>query len=256
VKRSTFATGFVAVCAAIVFATFALREPDEPRTQDAGPIDYGRRLVTQTFAEIGPEVAVPARRFTGNNLACQSCHLDGGTNPTALPLAGAYKTYPKFHERDGRIISVVERVNECMTRSMNGRPLPDGSREMTALLAYLRSIANGPATRTPAAEAAPLPGDAVRGLQVFATVCAACHQSDGLGKRRGAPGDARGYEFPPLWGPDSFNAAAGMNDDRNIVGFVRRNMPRGTDPEHPQLSWQEAWDVAAYLRSQPRPALR
>jgi cytochrome c len=132
VKRSTFATGFVAVCAAIVFATFALREPGEPRTQDAAPINYGRRLVTQTFAEIGPEVTEPARRFMGNNLACQSCHLDGGTNPTALPLADAYKTYPKFHERDGRVISVVERVNECMTRSMNGRPLPDGSREMTA----------------------------------------------------------------------------------------------------------------------------
>jgi thiosulfate dehydrogenase len=47
-----------------------------------------------------------------------------------------------------------------------------------------------------------------------------------------------------------------MNDPRNIVGFVRRNMPRGTDPEHPQLSWQEAADVAAYVRSQPRPALR
>jgi thiosulfate dehydrogenase len=73
---------------------------------------------------------------------------------------------------------------------------------------------------------------------------------------RGAPGDARGYEFPPLWGPDSFNAAAGMNDSRNIVGFIRRNMPRGIDPRHPQLTWQEAWDVAAYIRAQPRPALR
>jgi thiosulfate dehydrogenase len=255
-RRSAFAAGFVAACAAVTFATFALRHPGAPTAPDFDPIDYGRKLVTETFAEIGPEVPDPARRFTGNNLACQNCHLDGGLNPNALPLAGAFKAYPKFHERDGRVISIVERVNECMTRSMNGRALPEESREMAALLAYLRSIADTPPTAALEVEPAPHIGEPTRGAQVFAAVCAACHQSDGLGKRRGVPGDARGYEFPPLWGPDSFNAGAGMNNARNLVGFVQRNMPRGTDPEHPQLSWQEAADVAAYVRSQPRPALR
>jgi cytochrome c len=33
-------------------------------------------------------------------------------------------------------------------------------------------------------------------------------------------------------------------------------MPRGTDPDRPQLSWQEVSDVAAYVRSKPRPALK
>ena len=254
-KRSTFAAGFIAVCAVVAIVTFASRDPSEAESRP-GPVDYGRRLMTQTFAEIGPEVPDPSRRYAGNNLACQNCHLDGGTNADGLPLTGAYKTYPKLHERDRRVISLIERVNECMTHSMNGRTLPEGSREMTALLAYLRSLADGPSQRPAPAEKAPDAADRERGAKVFATVCAACHQSDGLGKRRGLPGDGRGYEFPPLWGPDSFNAAAGMNDDRNIVSFVRRNMPRGIDPAHPQLTWQEAWDVAAYVRSQPRPALR
>jgi thiosulfate dehydrogenase len=256
VRRGTFAAGFAAACVAVVFATFALREPGDSPPPDAGPADYGRRIVTRTFAEIGPEVADPARRFAGNNLACQNCHLDAGMNPNALPLAGAYDTYPKFHERDGHVISIVERINECMTRSMNGRALPDDSPEMAGLLGYLRSIADPPANSALAAEGAALPADRTQGARIFKTVCAACHQPDGLGKRRGAPGDALGYEYPPLWGPDSFNAAAGMNDDRNIVGFVRRNMPRGTDPAHPQPTWQEASDVAAYVRGQPRPALR
>jgi thiosulfate dehydrogenase len=256
-KRSTFAAGFAGACAAVAVATLALRDPGEPSAfHAAAAIDYGRRLVTETFAEIGPEVPDATHRFTGNNLACQNCHLDGGLNPNGLPLAGAFKTYPKFHERDGRVISLVERINECMTRSMNGRALQVESREMAALLAYLRSIADPPRSQAPEPEPASDPGNPVQGAQVFAAVCAACHQPDGLGKRRGVPGDARGYEFPPLWGPDSFNAAAGMNDARNIVGFVRRNMPRGSDPEHPLLSWQEASDVAAYIRSQPRPALR
>ena len=35
----------------------------------------GRDLVTATYAHIGPEVADPAKRFAGNNLACGNCHL-------------------------------------------------------------------------------------------------------------------------------------------------------------------------------------
>jgi len=33
-------------------------------------------------------------------------------------------------------------------------------------------------------------------------------------------------------------------------------MPRGVDPAHPQLTLQEAWDVAALLQSRPRPRYR
>jgi thiosulfate dehydrogenase len=258
-KRSMFAGGFVAACAAVAGVTFAARAPGASSASAAAPdtlVAYGARLVMQTYAEIGPEVSDPAKRFAGDNLACQSCHIDGGTNPEVLPLGGVYKAFPKFHERDQRVESVVARINECMTRSMNGRALSEQSREMKAFLAYLGSIAGAPANRAPAAEAPPLPGDPVRGAQVYATACAACHQPDGLGKRRGMAGDARGYEFPPLWGPDSFNAGAGMNESRRFADFVRLAMPRGIDPNRPQLSWQEAWDVAAYVRSQPRPALR
>ena len=38
----------------------------------------GRDLVTATYAYIGPEVADPAKRYAGNNLACGNCHLQGG----------------------------------------------------------------------------------------------------------------------------------------------------------------------------------
>ena len=68
-----------------------------------------------------------------------------------------------------------------------------------------------------------------------------------------APADARGYRFPPLWGPDSFNDGAGMDHFTRAVGFIHRNMPRGTEPGKPQLTLQEAWDAAALLQSKPRP---
>jgi hypothetical protein len=47
-------------------------------------------------------------------------------------------------------------------------------------------------------------------LQIFGAVCAACHGNDGEGKRAGSAGDMKSYEFPPLWGKDSFNDGAGM----------------------------------------------
>jgi thiosulfate dehydrogenase len=255
VRRNTFAAAFAAVCGVSALATLVVHGPGSTkRIQSDGLIVYGHELVTQTFAEVGPEVHDPTRRFAGNNLACQNCHLNGGTNPHALPLAGAYRTFPKFSQRDGRVISLDDRINECMTRSMNGRELPLGSREMSALLAYLQSIGDPPVGQ--AAPVAPqLAGDPVRGAEVFARDCAVCHQPDGLGKRRGQPGDAHGYLFPPLWGPDSFNTGAGMNEDRNFVRFARANMPRGVNTVHPLLSWQDAADVAAYVRTKPRPAL-
>src|SRR5262245_1202192 len=39
----------------------------------------GRDLVSATYAHVGPEVADPALRFAGNNLACGNCHLNAGT---------------------------------------------------------------------------------------------------------------------------------------------------------------------------------
>jgi thiosulfate dehydrogenase len=280
-KFTTFAWPFGIACITIAAAVLLLREPDRPPdlhfasadppktwpdyslsgqgfrvpAGDAGPlIAYGHNLITRTFASIGPEVADHAMRFAGNNLACQNCHLDAGTNRYGLPLVGVFKTFPKFSPRDQRVISLTERLNECMTRSMNGRPLPDDSREMQALLAYMRYIGDAPpASVAPAAEPPPLAPDATRGASVFATVCAACHQPNGLGQRRGAVNDADGYVFPPLWGPDSFNDGAGMDHFPHIVRFVQRNMPRGVDPMHPQLTLQQAWDVAAYVISMPRP---
>ena len=62
-----------------------------------------------------------------------------------------------------------------------------------------------------------------------------------------------GYAVPPLWGEDSFNDGAGMARIGNLANFVHFNMPHGADYLDPMLSIEEAWDVAAYVESQPRP---
>jgi thiosulfate dehydrogenase len=245
-----FAAAFLAICLVIAAGTLAAYRPVgvappgiAPAADD--PVAYGKKLVTQTFAEIGPDTDKP---FAGNRLACQSCHLDAGLKHSAVPLVGVDKSYPKFSVRSGRTITLVERIDECMTRSMNGKPLPEDSREMAAFIAYIRSLDGPPAVQAPPSPPPPAPADAARGAEAYARVCAVCHQPHGLGRRAG-----QGYEFPPLWGPDSFNDGAGMDRFERAVGFIQRNMPRGVDPANPQVTLQEAWDIAAFLQSRPRP---
>jgi thiosulfate dehydrogenase len=87
--------------------------------------------------------------------------------------------------------------------------------------------------------ALPLPekaSDPRRGAEVFQTQCAMCHQPDGQGKRLDAVEAAqerRRFEFPPLWGPKSYNDGAGMARNITAADFIRANMPFGTDSEHP-----------------------
>ena len=279
-KSAPFVLLFVAACAILGFTGLALHREAPPSAAIAGParppatwpdfsqggpgfrppagpdgpaVAYGHELLVRTFAILGPEVPDTAMRFAGNNLSCQNCHLAAGTSRYALPLVGIVRTYPRALP-GGREMTLADRLNQCMVHSLNGRPLPVASREMEAMLAYLRFIGDPPAApELPPAPPPPAPASAARGAEVFTRVCAVCHQPDGLGRRSGGPGDAQGYVFPPLWGPDSFNDRAGFDLATRMVPFVLRNMPTGVDPLHPQLSPQEAWDVAAYVLAQPRP---
>src|SRR5215831_10403943 len=101
-------------------------------------VKYGHALFTDTPNEIGPEVSDAAKRFAGNNLACQNCHLKAGTQPYAMPLIGVWGQFPQYRGREGAVDMLEERINGCMERSMNGRALPLESREMKAFSSYMR----------------------------------------------------------------------------------------------------------------------
>jgi cytochrome c len=106
-------------------------------------VKYGHALVTNTANEIGPTVADPNKRFSGNNLACQNCHLQAGTQPYAMPLTGIWGQFPQYRGREGAVATIEDRINGCMQRSMNGRPLPLDSNEMKAFTAYMRWLSTG-----------------------------------------------------------------------------------------------------------------
>lgn len=223
-------------------------------------VQYGHELTTRTFAHIGPEVVDVRKRFAGNNLACASCHQQAATKPFAMPWTGVSATFPQYRGREDDISTVEERVNGCMERSMSGKALPLDSREMKAFVTYIsflsRGIPVGATVEGAGMVQSKMPNRRANldnGAKVYAAQCAACHGDNGQGVRAGQPGDAQGYVFPPLWGPDTFNNGAGMNRLAMATRFVKHNMPQGTNFDAPQLSDDDAYDVSAYMLSKPRP---
>jgi len=55
---------------------------------------------------------------------------------------------------------------------------------------------------------------------------------------------------PPVWGPESFAIGAGLARINTAAAFIRWNMPNGRPGS---LSDQQAYDVAGFLLSHPRP---
>jgi len=221
----------------------------------------GRDLFNDTNRFIGPEAAARSSRYAGNNLSCQNCHLDGGTRRFGLPIVGVYGLYPAFMARENSVRTIEDRINGCLERSMNGRAMPSDAMEMKALVAYMQFLSTGASVGrpldgrgTPALPLLTRAANPSRGREVFVEQCAVCHQANGLGRRRGQPGDGSGYVYPPLWGPDSFNDGAGMHRLIASAAFIRANMPFGARAETPSLSIEDAWDVASFVNSQPRPA--
>jgi thiosulfate dehydrogenase len=220
-------------------------------------VKYGYTLFTDTANEIGPSTSDSTKRFTGNNLARQNCHLQAGTQPYAMPLMGIWGQFPQYRAREGAVDTLESRINGCMMRSMNGRAPPPESREMRAFSSYLRWLSTGIPGGAKLLGAGTLSikdparvADLGHGAQVFAENCAACHGSDGLGQRAQ---NGRGYQFPPLWGSDSFNNGAGMSRILTAAAYAMHNMPIGTNFDAPVLSDEDAYDVAGYLVSQERP---
>jgi thiosulfate dehydrogenase len=151
-----------------------------------------------------------------------------------------------------------KRIADCFERSMNGIAPAEDSREMVAIVAYLRwlnDVTSSPDQReVQATNNLPFldrPADLFRGKRVYSTNCATCHGSRGGGRL--ASGQMS-YIYPPLWGKHSYNIGAGMYRLSNLARFIKNNMPLGASRTSPILSDADAWDVAAFIASQTRPA--
>jgi len=187
--------------------------------------------------------------YVGNKLSCTSCHAGAGTGE-ASSLVGVTAVSPEYNPRAGKVMSVEDRINGCMVRSMNGEKLPLDSQELRDMVSYLTYISKGvpvgadlPWRKPNTMKVEDLPEtDLAKGEEIYTQSCVACHGADGegIGANTG----------PALWGDNSFNDGAGMARLSTATMFIQRNMPVGQEGS---LTVQEAANVAAYILSQDRP---
>ncbi|MEP7347948.1 MAG: c-type cytochrome [Gemmatimonadaceae bacterium] len=221
----------------------SFRVPDEREVADTNllaAVRRGRALLRNT------RDSLPA--FVGNNLQCVSCHAADGTQKNAMPLVGVYARFPQYRGRFGATQIIDDRINDCFTRSMNGKALDPQSRDMRDMVAYMAFLSLGYPVGAEVEgqgfpKVDPLPGDTTRGAALFATKCIACHGKNGEGSD----------VAPPVWGPHSYNIGAGMARIRTAAGFIKELMPQNAPRT---LSAQEAYDLATYVNTRPRPDFR
>ena len=224
-----------------------------PPNDSGDLIRYGKELVVNTSFYLGPKGIV--NQIT-NGMNCQNCHVDAGTRNFALPLSAVNATFPKFLERSQHNQSITERVNDCLQRSLNGKPLDSTNYEMQAFVAYLKwlghEVPKGVKPKGSGMQTIPFidrPADPSKGRIVYQNECSRCHGDEGQGMLLV---DKTGYSYPPLWGDHSYNVNATMYRLMPLAWFIKINMPFDKTASQ-SLTDEQAWDVAAYISSQERP---
>lgn len=200
-----------------------------------------------------------AKRYVGNGMSCANCHTNRGRQADSAPMWAAWVLYPKYRGKNKQVNTMAMRIQGCFRYSQNAQGSPAGkppavsSQVIRDLSSYMFWMAKGAPTGErmkgqgyPHIPKPPKPFSRQRGQTVYTHNCAACHGGDGQGLKL-ASGR---YAFPPLWGPDSFNWGAGMHRINTAASFILHNMPFGRPGT---LTVQQAWDVAAFVDSHPRP---
>lgn len=225
-----------------------------PHSEHGELIRYGRALVVHTSSYLGPHGTVAT---ISNGMNCQNCHLEAGTKSFGNNYELVATTYPKFRERSGTIESVEKRINDCIERSLNGTPLDVSGKEMKAIKAYILWVGNGVSKEHPPKGAGlrdvailERAADPQKGAEAYVRHCQRCHGADGKGQREDS---GKAWRYPPLAGDNSYNTGAGLYRLSKFAAYVKSNMPDGVTFKETVLTDEEAWDVAAYINSLPRP---
>lgn len=221
-----------------------------PHDEFGKMVKYGRELMLNTAYYIGPNGI--NGKYLGNKMNCTNCHQDAGTKPFSFNLMRTHENYPQYRARENKVLTVFDRINNCVMRPHSGIPLPHDSKEMIALASYLKWI-NSFVVKTDS-----FPGEKnltlvypnraanpIAGKKLYSVHCQRCHAENGQGKMNA---DSITYEYPPVWGLHAYQPGSSMH--RNIVHarWIKANMPYDqASYNKPVLTDEEALDIAAFI---------
>lgn len=228
---------------------FSLVDPNDAPSEIRDLVLYGYRIMLHTHDELP--------NYSNDLLNCTNCHFAAGLTTGGpgggISLAGVAAKYPTLNKARGEIEDLPGRINDCFKYSMNGKPLPLGSKPMLALVAYMHWISSKypifvqvPWLKLPTLKSQHQP-NIKKGEKIYELRCASCHGKNGEGQN--LKDQDPGQPMPPLWGEKSFNKAAGMGRLSTISSFVYYNMPY----DEPHLREDEAIDVSGFILKQTRP---
>lgn len=226
-----------------------------PNDKFGEEVKYGQQLMYNTAYYIGPEGI--NGKYLGNKMNCTNCHQQGGTKPFSFNLMLSHEDYPQYRAREGKVLTLAERVNNCVTRPHNGRPLPLDSKEMVAFLSYFRWINSFVPKDKPFKGQKNLPvtlpdiaANPEHGALLYEQHCARCHGKEGEGQLRP---DQVTYTYPPLWGKYGYQPGSSMHRVIKQAQWLKANMPYDKATwDKPFLSDAEAMDIAAFVNDDSR----
>jgi thiosulfate dehydrogenase len=206
-------------------------------------IKLGEELIEKTASH---ELTKP---YSGNALNCRSCHLKNGQDPKAATFLGVATAYPAWSPREGRVISLEDRILNCFMRSCNGIRPPLGSKVSIAMTAYITWLSSGEQIqmnlKKPSGPNALHPlsikmeaANIEKGEKLYFAKCASCHAKDGEGKKGN----------PPVWGKNSYNRGAGFSSTDQLAAWLKVAMPL----DEADLTEEEAVDIAGFVNSKQR----
>ncbi len=222
-----------------------------PKGEYGEAVRYGRELVFHTAYYIGLNGI--NGKYTGNKMNCTNCHQEGGLKPFSFNLETSFRNYPQYRAREGKVLSLAERRNNCIMHLHLGiKPLPLDSKEMIGILSYLKWISdsshvnnNTPGVKNERLAFPNVAASAMRGEQLYAENCTRCHGPQGQGMMEY---DSSTYIYPPLWGLKAYQPGSSMHRVIKLAEWLVGNMPfdKATH-DKPFLTPQQAFDLAAFI---------
>lgn len=229
---------------------FYLDSTKIPEGKYGDAIRYGRSLMLHTSQLIGPDGT--NGHYTNNKMNCTNCHQDGGTKPYSFNLQTSFRRYPEYRAREGKVLTLAERINNCIMHPHLGKPLPLDSKEMIAFMSYLKWISDSShvAMNTPGVKNVDIvfpdsAASSAKGGQLYYAHCARCHGQNGEGMMRS---DNVDYVYPPLWGLKSYQPGSSMHRVIKMAQWLMANMPHDSATyRKPVLTPAQALDIAAFV---------
>jgi thiosulfate dehydrogenase len=183
---------------------------------------------------------------------CTNCHLEAGTKPFAFNFFSAHARYPQYRGRENKVLSLADRINNCIERPHNGKHLPLNSKEMLAITSYIKWLGENVPVNSNVNGDAPFnigyidrAADPNKGEKIYLENCMSCHGKNGNGKLRA---DKVTYEYPPLWADSSYQIGSSVHRIYRMASFVYCNMPhKQASYLKPVLSVEDAYDVVAFI---------